>query len=77
MLDEPANQLMGALEEALTAQIAVPAEEVLVFRHDLLRQAVMDGLPTPVRRWLHLKGLHRRRPARHHPCTAPKLATTG
>jgi DNA-binding CsgD family transcriptional regulator len=55
MLDEPANQLMGALEEALTAQIVVPAEEVLVFRHDLLRQAVMDSLPMPVRRWLHLK----------------------
>ena len=55
MLDEPANGLLRALEEALTAQIVVPADELLVFRHDLLRQAVLEGLPLPIRRWLHLK----------------------
>ncbi|MFB9831158.1 helix-turn-helix transcriptional regulator [Actinoallomurus acaciae] len=55
MLDEPANELLLALEEALTAQIVVPADELLMFRHDLLRQAVMDGLPVSIRRWLHLR----------------------
>jgi DNA-binding CsgD family transcriptional regulator len=55
LLDEPANQLLLALEEALTAQIVVPAEDLLVFRHDLLRQAVTDSIPVPVRRWLHLQ----------------------
>jgi DNA-binding CsgD family transcriptional regulator/tetratricopeptide (TPR) repeat protein len=55
VLEEPANHLLLALEEALTAQIVVPAGDLLAFRHDLLRQAVMDSLPLPVRRWLHLK----------------------
>ena len=55
MLDEPANELLPALEDALAAQILVPADEMLVFRHDLLWQAVMDSLPEPVRKWLHLR----------------------
>jgi DNA-binding CsgD family transcriptional regulator len=55
LLDEPPEQLLSALEEALTAQILVPHQELLVFRHDLLWQAVTDGIPLPVRRWLHLQ----------------------
>jgi DNA-binding CsgD family transcriptional regulator/tetratricopeptide (TPR) repeat protein len=55
LLNEPPEQLLSALEEALTAQILVPAQDLLVFRHDLLWQVVMDGIPLPVRRWLHLQ----------------------
>jgi DNA-binding CsgD family transcriptional regulator len=55
LMDEPTDQLLLALEEALTAHIVVPTEDMLTFRHDLLWRVVTDSIPVPVRRWLHLQ----------------------
>jgi ATP/maltotriose-dependent transcriptional regulator MalT len=55
MLDETVDQLLLALEEALAAQIVVPAGDMLTFRHHLLWRAVTDSLPVSIRRWLHLR----------------------
>lgn len=55
LLEEPAGRLLSALDEALATQIVVAADDVLTFRHHLLWQAVTDGIPAPVHRWLHLR----------------------
>jgi DNA-binding CsgD family transcriptional regulator len=55
LLDEPAGQVLSAVEEALATQIVVARSDTLTFRHHLLWQAVTDGIPLPVRQWLHLR----------------------
>ncbi|WP_185792500.1 helix-turn-helix transcriptional regulator [Actinoallomurus bryophytorum] len=55
LLEEPAGQLLTALEEALATQIVVSSDDKLAFRHHMLWQAVTDSLSPPVRRWLHLQ----------------------
>ncbi|WP_239095505.1 helix-turn-helix transcriptional regulator [Planotetraspora silvatica] len=53
MLGQSTNGLLPMLEEATSAGIIEPAGEELTFRHDLLWQAVIGTIPTPVRRSLH------------------------
>jgi DNA-binding CsgD family transcriptional regulator len=55
LLDEPAGRLLSAVEEALATQIVVARSDRLTFRHHLLWQAVTDGVPLPIRQWLHLQ----------------------
>ena len=53
MTGEPASRLLPAVEEALAAEVLIEAGDRLAFRHDLLRQAVDQDLPRPVREALH------------------------
>ncbi|AWS45625.1 LuxR family transcriptional regulator [Streptosporangium sp. 'caverna'] len=50
---ESTSGLLPMLEEAMTAGIIEPAGDELTFRHDLLWQAVIGTIPTPIRRALH------------------------
>jgi DNA-binding CsgD family transcriptional regulator len=53
MLGELPSRLLPMLKEASTAGIVVSAGDMLMFRHDLLRQAVVETLEVPVRLALH------------------------
>jgi DNA-binding CsgD family transcriptional regulator len=53
MTGQPVSQLMSPLEQALTAEVITGQAGRLVFRHDLFRQAVYQGIPEPIRRGLH------------------------
>lgn len=53
MSGAPASQLMDAVNQALAAEVLLERGDRLAFRHDLLRQAVYDGLPESVRVALH------------------------
>jgi DNA-binding CsgD family transcriptional regulator len=53
MFGEPPSRLLPALEEAETAGVVVPSGDQLMFRHDLLWQAVTETVTMPVRHALH------------------------
>jgi DNA-binding CsgD family transcriptional regulator len=53
MTGDPASKLVAPVEEALAAEVVVERSGRLAFRHDLLRQAVYDGLPESARVALH------------------------
>ncbi|GAB2867581.1 LuxR family transcriptional regulator [Actinoallomurus bryophytorum] len=53
MFAEPPSRLLPALEEAETAGVVVPSGDQLMFRHDLLWQAVTETVTMPVRHALH------------------------
>lgn len=54
-LHRPATELLAPLNEALTAGVVGEAGEALVFRHDLVREVIYEGMPLAVRRSLHLE----------------------
>jgi predicted ATPase len=45
--------LVGAVDEAVSATVLVEAGDELAFRHPYLRQALYEGIPRPVRAALH------------------------
>lgn len=53
MTGDPASRLLSSVEELLAAEVVVADGNRLAFRHDLLRQAVYQDLPVPVREALH------------------------
>jgi DNA-binding CsgD family transcriptional regulator len=53
MLGTSAAQLLPIIDEALAADIIVATPEALSFRHQLVWQAITDGLAPPVRQALH------------------------
>ena len=53
MMGQPASRLLGAVEEALRAEVITETRDGLAFRHDLLRQAVYEALPASARPALH------------------------
>ena len=53
MTGQPASQLMPPLEQALTAEVITEQADRLAFRHDLVRDAVYQDVPVPLRRGLH------------------------
>lgn len=53
MTAQPASQLMGAVEEALRAEMLAAGPAGLAFRHDLLREAAYESLPVSARLALH------------------------
>jgi DNA-binding CsgD family transcriptional regulator len=52
MLQRRAATLIGALDEAVVADLLVEAGDQLAFRHDLVRHAVLQTLPRSLRRAL-------------------------
>ncbi|MEV7681959.1 AAA family ATPase [Streptomyces sp. NPDC088341] len=55
----PSDTLIAALEEAVRAGLLDDDGDHLVFRHDLLRQAVYVDIPPSARRALHRDAAHR------------------
>ncbi|WP_326580292.1 AAA family ATPase [Actinacidiphila glaucinigra] len=53
MLGKPVGGLLSAVDGVMRAQLLVSAGRRFAFRHDLIRQAVHDELPLPVRVALH------------------------
>jgi DNA-binding CsgD family transcriptional regulator/tetratricopeptide (TPR) repeat protein len=53
MTGQPVSQLMSPLEQALTAEVITEQADRLAFRHDLVRQAVYQNVPVPLRHGLH------------------------
>ncbi|MEV6604916.1 AAA family ATPase [Kutzneria sp. NPDC051319] len=53
LIGVPAVQLFDAAEEAVRADVLVHAGFELAFRHDIVREAVYERLPGPVRHALH------------------------
>ncbi|MEU9450084.1 AAA family ATPase [Streptomyces sp. NPDC048277] len=53
MLGRPAGSLLSGVEAALNAGLLTADGPRLAFRHDLMRQAVHENLPLPVRSTLH------------------------
>lgn len=53
MTGQPASQLLPPLEQALAAEVLTAAGDQLAFRHDLLRQAIYQDIPAPLRHGLH------------------------
>ncbi|MFF0225835.1 ATP-binding protein [Streptomyces sp. NPDC004629] len=50
LLGKPSAALIAPVQEAVDADLFVERDERLLFRHDLLREAVETGLPVSVRR---------------------------
>jgi len=52
MLGEPVPALLGPIDELVRAELLTEESGLLVFRHDLIREAVRDTLPASARRSL-------------------------
>ncbi|MFD8704107.1 AAA family ATPase [Kitasatospora sp. NPDC059648] len=59
LCDRPASTLLPALEEAVCAGLLNDDGDHLVFRHDLLRQAVYADIPPSARKALHREAARR------------------
>jgi DNA-binding CsgD family transcriptional regulator len=53
VMGEPLGQLMPPLRDALASGVIVPTGEGLAFRYELVRQAIYQGVPSPIRMALH------------------------
>lgn len=53
MTGQPVSRLISPLEQALTAEVVIEHADRLAFRHDLVREAVYQEVPVPLRRGLH------------------------
>lgn len=53
LLGETPAALLPGIEAVLAAKILVAVPDALVFRQALVRQAILDGVPSPVRHALH------------------------
>jgi DNA-binding CsgD family transcriptional regulator len=57
MLDESVPALLGPINELIRDELIVEEEGELVFRHDLIREAVRDALPNSARRSLQRRAV--------------------
>ncbi|MDQ1370575.1 MAG: hypothetical protein QOF20_2928 [Acidimicrobiaceae bacterium] len=53
VMGEPLGQVMPLLCDALASGVIVATGECLTFRHELVRQAIYEGVPSPIRMALH------------------------
>jgi DNA-binding CsgD family transcriptional regulator/tetratricopeptide (TPR) repeat protein len=53
MLGESPAALLAPVEEALAAGVLVARQDTLAFRQELVRQAITENLPPPIRQALH------------------------
>jgi DNA-binding CsgD family transcriptional regulator/tetratricopeptide (TPR) repeat protein len=53
VMGEPLGQVMPPLRDALASGVIVPTGEGLAFRYELVRQAIYQGVPSPIRMALH------------------------
>jgi DNA-binding CsgD family transcriptional regulator len=52
MLDVPASSLIDVFDELIRADILTAVGDLWAFRHDIIRQAVLDAMAVPMRRTL-------------------------
>ena len=57
LMDRSPAALVGAVREALASGLIVESGDKLGFRHDLIREAIESGLPSPVKRSLQRRAL--------------------
>ncbi len=55
VLGQPASALMPLLREAISAQVLIDDDPRLVFKHDLVRQALVEEIPAAIKDALHLQ----------------------
>jgi DNA-binding CsgD family transcriptional regulator len=55
VLATPALELIGVVQEAVAAGVLTAESDRLVFRHEVIRQALEEGLPASARNALHLQ----------------------
>ena len=55
VLATPALELIGVVQEAVAAGVLTAEADRLVFRHEVIRQALVEGLPASARNALHLQ----------------------
>ncbi|MDX3850819.1 helix-turn-helix transcriptional regulator [Streptomyces sp. AK02-01A] len=67
---QPSGTLIAALEEAMRAGLLEDDGDHLVFRHDLLRQAVYVDIPPSARKALHREAAHHLVSTGHRPIDA-------
>lgn len=53
VMGEPLGQMMPLLRDALASGVIVPTGEGVAFRHELVRQAIYQEVPSPIRMALH------------------------
>jgi DNA-binding CsgD family transcriptional regulator/tetratricopeptide (TPR) repeat protein len=53
LLRRPASELAAGLQEAVAARILIGSDAELAFRHQLIRQALYESMPTALRLALH------------------------
>ncbi len=56
---QPATELVPVVAEAITAGVLTGAEDRLMFRHPLIRQALYEGMPVSLRAALHRQAAQR------------------
>jgi DNA-binding CsgD family transcriptional regulator len=55
ILDSPASELLAVVREAVDVGLLVDSGEQLLFRHELIRQALAENVPATARSALHLQ----------------------
>jgi DNA-binding CsgD family transcriptional regulator len=55
ILDSPASELLAVVREAVDAGLLTDSGDQLLFRHDLIRQALAENVPAAARSALHLQ----------------------
>jgi DNA-binding CsgD family transcriptional regulator len=55
VMGKPVGEILPALRNILSAGVMVPAKSALTFRHDLVRQAIYQQVPGPIRQALLLR----------------------
>jgi len=55
ILARPAPEFLGVIQEAVTAGVLAAEPDRLVFRHEVIRQALCESMPVPARNALHLQ----------------------
>ena len=55
ILARPAPEFLSMIQEAVTAGVLATEPDRLVFRHEVIRQALQEGMPVPALNALHLQ----------------------
>ncbi|MGW2100663.1 helix-turn-helix transcriptional regulator [Streptomyces olivaceoviridis] len=74
---QPSPAMVGMLDEAVRVNVLADEGDCLVFRHDLLRQAVYADIPPAHRRALHREAAQQLVTAGHQPIEAVSHLLTG
>ena len=53
VVDKPTVELAAIIQDAVGAGIIIDAGDRMAFQSPLIRQALYDGIPRPLREWLH------------------------
>jgi predicted ATPase len=72
MVDMPPAALLAPVEELKRADVLIESDDALAFRHDIIRQAVLDSVPGSARRALDRQAAGMRQRAASRDRLAPR-----